>query len=131
MWMIRATLALGLLAAPFAAVACSPPMPSISHAADASWVAYGVAKGKRWDQASSSLYVSVAVKHLRKGAAPRQIEAVSPCGLPIDSGDIVVVFKFGNRIVVYPAKAYEPVLGPTPAMPANSSSKPTPLRGAA
>lgn len=100
MWIIRTALALVFLIAPVVVVACTPALPSISHFIDSSLIVYGRATAERWDQASSSLYAQVAVQHVRKGAAPGWIEALSPCALPIRVDEVVVVFNFGDRLIV-------------------------------
>lgn len=57
--------------------------------------------------------------------------AISPCAFPIKIGETVVVLKVESDWLVYPADMYESVFGPTPAMSADNSPKPTSLRGAA
>ena len=119
MWTIRSLLTAMLLAAPASVAACIP-WPSSAHAAESSLIAYGLVAGDAWDRQSTGLYVNVVVKHVRNGSTPERIKALSPCELPIPGGEPVIIFKFGDSLVVYPASLYERILGPAPAMTAKN-----------
>ena len=57
--------------------------------------------------ASPELLVKVKGIEVLTGMAPRVITAVSPCALPLQPGERVVVATYNGRRIVYPADMYE------------------------
>ena len=57
--------------------------------------------------AAPELLVTVKTIEILRGTAPGTVTAVSPCHLPLRSGDRVVVATYAGRRVAFPAEMYE------------------------
>lgn len=87
------------------AEACQPYPPSVHYASKASFAAIGHVLDYRED--GVELRVSVQVGEVLVGKSALKLEAVSPCHLPVERGERVVVARIGEWLLVYPAEMYE------------------------
>ena len=104
---------------PAAGTACEPGPPNVKIS-DAIFIGY--VTGERWpdleaeyaggkkasDVGNARGYPMLVVRVLQteplKGRAPKVVEATSPCGLPFQPGDRVVVNHINEEYRVYPAQ---------------------------
>ena len=104
----RLTILVLALAAPARTLACTPVLPTESMFQDAAIVLIGKAVSSRWvPGARDNLLVSVKTIETLRGTVTDTLEAASPCALPIDDGERVVVVSGVERLFVYPADMYE------------------------
>ena len=87
------------------AEACEPYPPSVDYAREASFVAIGHVIDDRED--GVELRVRVQVSEVLVGKPAEKLEAVSPCHIPVERGERVVVARIGEWLLVYPATMYE------------------------
>lgn len=87
--------------------ACQIRGPSASYAQLASLIVIGQAIEGR--EVGSGWVIRVKVNEVLKGQALENLEAISPCGLPIRGGERVVVARISESLIVHPADMYEEV----------------------
>jgi hypothetical protein len=102
------TLTIVSLALPSYVLACSPASPNESMARESKGLFVGTAISSRWSDERPHLKVRVKVTEVLRGKASGEIFAISPCALPINDGERVVVVqytdgKYEYNQVVYPA----------------------------
>lgn len=102
----RLLLVTALSAMPAVSMACTPFAPSVAYARQASFAAVGRAISNRWDSSRGDLVVRVAVDQILVGHAPNNPVGVSPCAVPINDGERVVLAEIDGELVVYPADMY-------------------------
>jgi len=102
------------LALPSYVLACSPANPSESMARESKGLFIGTAISTRWSDERPQLTVRVKVTEVIRGKASGEIFAISPCALPINEGERVVVVqyedgKYDYNQFVYPADMAEKI----------------------
>ena len=99
-----------LTLAPACSWACIvvPPSKSFARTSTAVFIGNATSSHRRAD--TSYLMVSVKVTEILKGSPPDSLEAISPCDLPINEGERVVVLKSITQFLVYPAETYERIV---------------------
>lgn len=100
------------LALPSYVSACSPNYPNESMARESKGLFVGTAISSRWSDKRPHLKVRIKVTEVLRGRASGEILAISPCALPINDGERVVVVqyedgKYDYDQVVYPADMAE------------------------
>lgn len=82
--------------APLHACACESFLPDVPKA---TFVVRGRAMWSHWTE-PATLQVRVVVEKTIKGDAPNSLYAISPCELPIEDGESVVVFNIDGELRV-------------------------------
>jgi hypothetical protein len=121
----RTTIISLLLAASAPASACMPVSPSDEFAREGRNILVGTVESTRFaerpantggipltssnsrSQAAPEFLVKVKTLEVLGGKAPAVVTAISPCHLPLQVGERVVVATYNNRRVVFPAEMYE------------------------
>jgi hypothetical protein len=98
-----------LMAIPLASMACTPIDPSVTYARKATFAAIGYEAGQRTISFPHplQLIVRVTIDQTLFGKPVRQLEAISPCVLPIRAHEKVVVARIHGNLLVFPAESYE------------------------
>ena len=102
------------LALPSYVLACSPAYPDESMARESKGLFVGTAISSRWSDERPHLKVRVKVTEVLRGKTSGETSAISPCALPINDGERVVVVqyedgKYDYNQFVYPADMAEKV----------------------
>ena len=94
-----------------AAFACTPPLPDERLAREGRNVIIGKVVSPGFTQSRPDGMPEMLVKierlEILSGRTPATVSAVSPCALPLQLGERVVVATFAGRRYVYPADMYE------------------------
>jgi hypothetical protein len=105
----RLFILIALTVEPLASIACEPMGPSVAYAKEATFAAIGREVGQRTLSYPHplQLIVRVTVGETLFGEPIAQVDAVSPCALPIRPHEEVVVARIHGNLVAFPADLYE------------------------